>query len=83
MVPALADGDTLKVKLYVDGSLINVGDIIVYCTIATMAYDPNPDAMWIGHLVFEKYQKDGEWYFKTKGDNVPEADPWEVPDTFS
>ncbi len=82
MVPALTDGDTVKVKLCVDGSSIHVGDIIVYCTIATMAYNPNPDAMWIGHRVVEKYHKNGKWYFKTKGDNVSEPDPWEVPEHF-
>jgi signal peptidase I len=82
MVPALTEGDTVKVKLGVDGSSIDVGDIIVYCTIATMAYNPNPDAMWIGHRVVEKYQRNGKWYFKTKGDNVPEPDPWEVPEHF-
>lgn len=82
MVPALAEGDTVKVEVCVDGSLINIGDIIVYCTIATMAYNPNPNAMWIGHRVVRKYQRDGKWYFKTKGDNVPEPDPWEVPEHF-
>jgi len=60
MVPALTDGDTVKVKLCVDGSSIHVGDIIVYCTVATMAYNPNPDAMWIGHRVVEKYHKNGK-----------------------
>jgi hypothetical protein len=37
------------------------------------------DAMWICHRVVEKYRKGGIWYFRTKGDNNSEIDPWEVP----
>lgn len=80
MDPTIKEGDTLRVRLCVNGSLINVGDIIVYCTIVTP--DPHPEAMWIGHRVVKKYSKEGIWYFKTKGDNNPEPDSWEVPEYF-
>ena len=80
MAPAINEGDTVKVC--VDGGKIEVGDIIVYCTIAAMAYMPQPNGMWIGHRVIKKYQEDGKWYFRTKGDNCPEPDPWEVPEHF-
>lgn len=82
MYPAIRDGDTVKVKLRVNGSSVKVGDIIVYCTIAAIAYNPRPKAMFIGHRVIRKYVKDGTWHFKTKGDNSAEADPWEVPQHF-
>lgn len=82
MAPAITEGDMVKVKVCVDGSKIEVGDIIVYCTIAAMAYMPKPNGMWIGHRVIKKYQEDGKWYFKTKGDNCSEPDPWKVPEYF-
>lgn len=77
MYPTIKEGDRLTIQLCTDGSLINVGDIIAYSTIATGA---SLDYMWIGHRVVDKYMKDGNWYFETKGDNNPEADPWEVPE---
>lgn len=80
MYPTIRDGDTVKVKICVNGSLIKSGDIIVYCTIAT--HNSNPNAMWIAHRVIEKYQKDRTWCFKTKGDNNPTLDPWEVPEYY-
>lgn len=82
MYPAIRDGDQVRVKICVNGSLIEVGDIIVYCTIAAIAYVPRRSGMWIGHRVIRKYRQDGEWYFETKGDNCPEPDPWEVPEHF-
>lgn len=77
MYPAIRDGDRVTIELCVDGSLVNVWDIIVYSTIAT---GMNPGYMWIGHRVIEKYSKSHIWFFKTKGDNCSEADPWEVPE---
>jgi len=77
MYPTISDGDRVRVQLCVNGSLINVGDIIVYSTIATGV---NPGYMWIGHRVVEKYEKGNAWWFKTKGDNNPEPDSWEVPE---
>ncbi len=80
MEPTLTEGDLVEVKLRVDGESINVGDIIVYCTVVTG--NPSPEGMWIGHRVVEKYLEDGEYVFRTKGDNVPEVDPWKVPEHF-
>jgi len=77
MYPTMEEGDRLTIQLCADGSLINVGDIIAYSTIATGRFF---DYMWIGHRVVDKYVKDGDWYFKTKGDNNSEADSWEVPE---
>jgi hypothetical protein len=48
---------------------IKVGDIIVYGSIASLAWNPNPTSIWIAHRVTEKYVKDGGLCFRTKGDN--------------
>jgi len=80
MYPAIKDGDMVKVKVCTDGNLINVGDIITYSVIVTN--NPHPDYMWIGHRVTQKYQNGQTWYFKTKGDNNPQPDPWTIPDYF-
>jgi signal peptidase I len=77
MYPTIKEGDRLTIQLCTDGNLINVEDIIAYSTIAT---GRSLDYMWIGHRVVDKYTKDGKWYFKTKGDNNSETDPWEVPE---
>lgn len=79
MYPTIKEGDQIKVKMCTNGRLINVGDIIVYCTIAA---NLDLDYMWIGHRVIEKYQKDGHSWFRTRGDNNAEPDPWEVPEYF-
>lgn len=80
MYPTIVDGDRITVRLCTNGSLINVGDIIVYGSIAAMAYNPNPKCIFIGHRVTARYEKGDTWYFKTKGDNNTDPDPWEVPD---
>jgi len=77
MYTAIRDGDRVTIELCVNGSLVKVGDIIVYSTIAT---GMNSGYMWIGHRVIEKYSSSGTWFFKTKGDNCSEPDPWEVPE---
>jgi hypothetical protein len=87
MAPAICDGDTVKVKICTDGSLIragsanstNPGDIIVYCAGAALA---QPESMWACGRAISKYFRDGHWYLKTQLDNNPEPDPWEVPDYF-
>jgi hypothetical protein len=87
MAPAICNGDTMKVKICTDGTLIeagpanttNPGDIIVYCAGAAVAY---PKHMWMCGRAISKYFEDGHWYFKTKVDNSLESDPWEVPDYF-
>jgi len=80
MHPTIMNGDRVQVKICDDGDLIKIGDIIVYGSIAALAYNPNLTSMWIAHSVIEKYQKNGTWYFRTKGDNNTHIDPWEVPE---
>lgn len=82
MYPTIENGDRVTVKLGVSASLISEGDIIVYGTIVALSYNPNPDSMFIGHRVIEKYEDRGTLYFKTQGDNCPEPDPYTVPDYF-
>ncbi len=82
MYPAIRDGDQVKVKVCVDGDLMEVGDIIVYCSIAAGGRAMYSGAMWIGHRITQKFWQDGKWYFQTKGDNCSEPDPWIVPEHF-
>lgn len=85
MAPTICNGDTARVQVCSNVSLINPGsqtnldsgDIIVYCDAVTGS---QPRAMWTCGRVISKYFKDGHWYFKTKLDNRTEPDPWEVPD---
>jgi signal peptidase I len=79
MYPTIKEGQLITVQMPVKIESIEVGDIIVYGSIAVMAYVPYPETLWICHRVTEKYQKDGQWWFRTKGDNNSEIDPWEVP----
>ena len=80
MYPTILNGDHVEVQLKVEGGSINIGDILVYSTIATHVYAMYTRYMWIGHRVIEKYTKDGVWCFRTKGDNCAEPDSWEVPE---
>ena len=82
MYPAIRDGDHVKVKLCVDGELIEVGDIIVYCSLAAGGLGVNYGGMWIGHRVIQKFRLDGKWCFKTQGDNCSKSDPWIVKEHF-
>ena len=75
MYPTIGEGDRVKIRFCVNGTLINVDDIIAYSTIVT---DVDTGSMWICHRVIEKYRKSDTWFFKTKGDNLPEADFYEV-----
>jgi len=87
MAPAICNGDTVRVRVCVNGTLIQIGsensthpgDIIVYC--AGAAVWP-PQSMWMCGRVVDKYHKDGEWCFKTQMDNSLEPDAWEVPEHY-
>jgi hypothetical protein len=87
MAPAICDGDTVKVKICTNGTLIQAGsknsthpgDIIVYCAGAAVAV---PKYMWMCGRAVKKYWKDGEWCFKTQLDSSPEPDAWEVPEHY-
>jgi hypothetical protein len=79
MAPAICDGDTVRVRVCVNGTLIQAGpknsthpgDIIVYCAAAAVSM---PQSMWMCSRAVEKYRKDGEWCFKTQMDNLSEPD---------
>jgi hypothetical protein len=87
MAPAICYGDTVRVRVCVNGTLIQAGpvnsthpgDIIVYCAAAAV---PMPQSMWMCGRAVRKYQKDGEWYFKTQMDNLSKPDAWEVPEHY-
>jgi hypothetical protein len=87
MAPAICDGDTVRVRVCVNGTLIQAGpknsthpgDIIVYCAAAAVSM---PQSMWMCSRAVEKYRKDGEWCFKTQMDNLSEPDAWEVPEHY-
>jgi signal peptidase I len=80
MYPTIKEGDMVQVKTNVDPASLQVGDIIVYGSIAAIAYIPSPKAICICHRIVEKHDEGGTWHFRTKGDNNSEVDPWDVPD---
>lgn len=90
MAPTISAGQAVKVKIGYNGTILKAGlqnsshpgDIIVYGTIVALSHIPQPKSMWICHRVVDKYAKNGSWYFRTKGDNNPQIDPWEVPGHF-
>ncbi len=80
MVPTLNPGDVVIIRK-VSPSKIRVGDIIAYDAIT---YNPGTGPnirtpIIIVHRVIRIINVDGMLYFKTKGDNNPEPDPWYVP----
>lgn len=80
MLPTLKIGDLLIIQgglsaedIYVDPT---DGDIIIF-------RDPrNPSGIPIVHRAIDKYQENGKWYFRTKGDNNPYPDSWPVPEGY-
>ena len=78
MYPTICDGDNVQVQFYTNGYSIDVGDIIVY---NSWMIGMPINCMWIGHRVIGKHKEGDTWYFKTKGDNCPEADGWKVPES--
>lgn len=83
MAPAICDGDTVRVKICTNGTLIQAGpknntrpgDIIVYCAAAAVSV---PEYMCMCGRAVNKYRKDREWRFKTQIDSSSEPEPWEV-----
>ena len=88
MSPTINDGDTVTVRMSHNGSSVRTGyldsstpgDIVVYSAMEALAYIPDLETMWICHRAVQKYRINGTWYFRTKGDNNPETDPWTVPE---
>jgi len=84
MEPTLKIGDLLIIRGGLKAEDIHAnpkdGDIIIF-------YSPNdPNGLPIVHRAIEKIQKDGKWYFVTKGDNNPYDDyktfGWLVPEDY-
>ncbi|KYH39779.1 MAG: hypothetical protein AYL33_007320 [Candidatus Bathyarchaeota archaeon B63] len=80
MEPTLNVGDLLVIHGGLRGEDIHAspedGDIIIFRS------PRNPDAIPIVHRAIKKIQKDGKWYFETKGDNNNSPDPWLVPEDY-
>jgi signal peptidase len=84
MEPTLNVGDLLIIRGGLRAEDIHAspedGDIIIFRS------PSNPDAIPIVHRAIEKIQKDGKWYFVTKGDNNPYDDyrafGWMVPEDY-
>lgn len=79
MIPTLQHGDLLLVKgvnaREIKAEPAPEGDIIVF-------YRPVPPQDPIVHRAIDKRLENGIWYFKTKGDNNPGPDGWEVPEDY-
>jgi signal peptidase I len=76
MQPAINAGDTIRVKRVTNGSLIEVGDIIVFKR-------PSSNDEQICHRVTSKELHDGLWHFRTKGDANNTEDTWVGDDTWN
>lgn len=85
MAPTIRDGDTLRVKMFMNGSLIktgtltsaNPGDIIVYCSMS--AWD-EPSSMWMCGRAISKHYDGKNWIIQTQLDSSTKPDDWEVPE---
>ena len=84
MEPTLKIGDLLIIRGGLKAEDIHAdpedGDIIIF-------HSPsNPNSLPIVHRAIEKFQKNGKWYFITKGDNNPLDDyktfGWVVPEEY-
>ena len=84
MEPTLKIGDLLVIRGGLKAEDIHAspkdGDIIVFKN------PDNPEGMPIVHRAIEKFQKDGKWYFITKGDNNTRDDydayGWIIPEDY-
>jgi len=84
MEPTLKIGDLLIIRGGLKAEDIHAspqdGDIIIFRN------PRNPDDLPIVHRAIKKIQKDGKWYFVTKGDANPENDTyywgWMVPEDY-
>ena len=75
MQPVLNYGDLIIVRKE-PAERIMVGDIIAFNVPSN--YDRMVQSPVI-HRVVDKWTENGEVYFKTRGDNNPYEDPWDVP----
>ena len=80
MHPTYWEGDILFVK-YSSSDQINVNDVIVFFVVTPGLWGLDP-SIPVVHRVIEKYQQNGQWYFRTQGDNPvtnPSPDPEPIP----
>lgn len=95
MVPTLKEGDLIVVQGGLEACEIKVGyygsesegDVIVFHTsLPGEGSLPGARGELIVHRAVEKFEEDGEWFFRTQGDykgpNARAPDPWEVPDGY-
>jgi signal peptidase len=80
MEPTLKVGDLLIIQGGLSGSDVYAnrsdGDIIIF-------RNPwNPNGIPIVHRAIDKFQEEGKWYFRTKGDHNPDEDRWLVPEDY-
>ncbi|MDQ1278767.1 MAG: signal peptidase [Thermoproteota archaeon] len=75
MVPTYHDGDLLILHRDINKSQLQIGEIIIF-------HNPNRYDQLIVHRVIEHVVLNSQLYFRTKGDNNPVADPWNVPENY-
>ena len=82
MVPTLKPGDLILIEK-VDPSTIRIGDIIAFNVVAYPGENNQPTVyrhiFIVTHRVIDILRINNTLFFKTKGDNNPEPDPWLVP----
>lgn len=76
MEPTLGVGDYIFLQGVTLFDSINVGDIIVFQKPGSSYSE------YVVHRVIEKFLRRGSLYFRTKGDNNPVPDWWEVPASY-
>ena len=78
MIPTLQLFDLVYVKNVTGQAEVHAsyydGDIILFQT------PSHPDEIFISRAV-EKFQEEGSWYFKTKGDHNVAIDDWNIPES--
>jgi len=73
MEPTFGEGDVV-IWVEVEGENLKVGDIIIY------KHPTRPGIDNIIHRIIEVGMTDGEYRFRTKGDNLPEPDRNWIPE---
>ena len=75
MEPTLGVGDYIFVRGVRDVNSVNVGDIIVFLKPGSLYNE------YVVHRAIGIVQRGGALYYRTKGDNNPVLDWWEVPES--
>ncbi|MFX1485885.1 MAG: signal peptidase I [Promethearchaeota archaeon] len=77
MHPTYWEGDILFVR-HVQPDQISVDEVIVFFVVTPGLWGIDP-SIPVVHRVIDKYQQNGDWYFRTKGDN-PDTNPLPDPE---